>query len=233
MNVENVRVLVVDDDFAVAGLHRSFVESTPGFEVAGVAATGAEALMEAERLAPDLVLLDIYLPDITGLEVLRRLRAQQEVDVVVITAAREVETVRSAMSGGVLHYLIKPFTRADLAARLDDYLRRRRMVSEQPSEPLSQEQVDRLLGGTRSARTRAGDRAVLPKGLAARTMEMVTEALRASDEPLSAEELADRVGMSRVSARRYLEHLVATEQAEVRPRFGGSGRPQHLYEATG
>ncbi|MGC5628085.1 response regulator [Georgenia sp. Z1344] len=227
-----LRVLVVDDDFNVASLHRSFVESTEHFTVVDVVHTGADAVARARELAPDLVLLDIYLPDISGLEVLRQLRQDGEVDVVVISAAREVETVRTAMAGGVLHYLVKPFTRADLQARLEDYLRHRRLVQDAATEPMSQEQVDRLLGGGR-ATPRTTTNTHLPKGLAQRTMEMVTEALREVGGPVSADDVAERVGMSRVAARRYLEHLAATGLAEVRPRFGRSGRPQHLYEATG
>ncbi|MGO1511387.1 MAG: response regulator [Actinomycetales bacterium] len=226
-----LRVLVVDDDFNVADLHRSFVDSMEDFTVVGVVHSGADAVSQARELRPDLVLLDIYLPDISGLEVLRQLRDEAAVDVVIISAAREVETVRTAMTGGVLHYLVKPFTRADLRARLEDYLRHRRLVDDASAEPMNQEQVDRLMGAGRSAQA-ASRPAALPKGLAPRTMEMVTEALHVAGEPVSAEDLAERVGMSRVAARRYLEHLVATGLAEVRPRFGRSGRPQHLYEAA-
>ncbi len=222
-----IRVVVVDDDFAVAALHRNFVEQLPDFTVVDVVHTGADALTAVRRLRPDLLLLDVYLPDLTGLEVLHRLREEHGpvVDVVVITAAREVETVRTAMAGGVLHYLIKPFTRADLHGRLTDYLRHRRLVHESATAPLDQEQVDRLLGGARPAPASTD----LPKGLAPRTLEAVSEVLRESAEALSADDVAERVGMSRVAARRYLEYLVEVGRAGVRPRYGQVGRPQHLY----
>ncbi len=218
-----VRVLVVDDDFAVAALHRTFVEAMSGFTVVGVAHTGAAALTATASLRPDLVLLDIYLPDMTGLEVLRELRTGPPVDVLVITAAREVETVRTAMAGGVLHYLIKPFTRADLHARLADYDTRQRLVRQTRDDPLDQERVDTLLSAGRPAAPR------LPKGLAERTMAGVRRALQASEEPLSAEAVAGELGMSRVAARRYLEHLVTTGAARVRPEYGQAGRPRNLY----
>src|ERR1700694_6069232 len=106
-----IRTLVVDDDYRVADLHCAYVERVNGFEVAGRAHTGVEALLSVDQLRPDLVLLDIYLPDMSGLEVLQRLREDDHppVDVISITAAREVDSLREAMRGGVVHYLIKPF----------------------------------------------------------------------------------------------------------------------------
>jgi response regulator of citrate/malate metabolism len=223
------RVLVVDDDFAVAALHRGFVEFHGKFTVSGVAHSGAEALRLVEETDPDLVLLDVYLPDMTGLEVLTRLRARpgRPVDVIAITAARELETVRSAMAGGVLHYLVKPFTAQVLRERLDDYLRHRREIrrTEASETQLDQDQVDRLLSAPR--RTRPAT--TLPKGLAHTTMEAVREALAGCDGSASAQEIGDRVGISRVSARRYLEHLVGEERARVAPRYGASGRPENRY----
>ena len=115
-----IRTLVVDDDFRVAELHCAYVERVKGFSVAGRASTGAEALESVERLRPDLVLLDIYLPDMSGLDVLQRLREDDHppVDVISITAAREVESIRAAMRGGVVHYLIKPFLFATFEEKL-------------------------------------------------------------------------------------------------------------------
>lgn len=225
---EPVSVLVVDDDFTVAALHGAFVATDPRFKVVATVHSGRDALRAVDEFAPDLVLLDIYLPDMTGLEVLTELRADaaRPVDVVVITAARELETVRSAMAGGVLHYLVKPFTADDLRHRLSDYLRHRQVVRESADRSeLDQHQVDRLIGSTSSTATEKA----LPKGLSARSLTVVADALRDGATPLSADEIASRVGMSRVAARRYLEHLVTTGRAHVQPRYGKAGRPQNLY----
>ncbi|MER7559260.1 response regulator [Nocardioides sp. NPDC126508] len=221
------RVLVVDDDFSVAQLHHRFVESHGGFEVTGVAYTGADALDLVESTRPDLVLLDVFLPDISGIDVLRSIRSSpwsDEVDVIAITAARELETVRAAMAGGVLHYLVKPFSAATLRERLTDYLRHRGEIQRSASEPLDQAAVDRLL-----AQPRATWGSSLPKGLSRRTLELVLHALESRPEDASAAEVAEDVGLSRVSARRYLEHLVDRGRAEVVPRYGGPGRPEHRY----
>ncbi len=227
-----VRVLVVDDDFAVAAIHRRYVETLPGFVVVGEAHQGGDALRAVEELAPDLVLLDIYLPDLSGVEVLRRLRADasgQRVDVIAVTASREVETVRAAMAGGVVHYLIKPFTLAALQERLLAYAAQRRELDQLTGglgAVRDQEQVDRLLTPPPLHRASPPE---LPKGLSAHTLQLVETALRDAGRELSAGETAQLCGLSRVSARRYLEHLATHGRAQVRPRYGSAGRPEHGY----
>jgi response regulator of citrate/malate metabolism len=227
------RVLVVDDDFAVAALHRGFVEFHGKFTVVGVAHDGAEALRLVDETRPDLVLLDVYLPDMTGLEALQRLRARpgRPIDVIAITAARELDTVRAAMAGGVLHYLVKPFTAQVLRERLDDYLRHRAEIqrSEVQETALDQDQVDRLIVAPRRGRTAA----VLPKGLSRTTMDAIRDALAQHEGSASAQEVSDQVGVSRVSARRYLEHLVTEGRARVTPRYGATGRPENRYHWLG
>src|SRR5688572_15821490 len=171
-----IGVLIVDDDFMVAKVHAGFVAALDGFEVLGTAATGAQALEEIERLRPDLVLLDVYLPDMTGLEILRRLRAAgSQVDVIVISAARDVDSIRSALHGGVLHYLVKPFDRRAFETRLRDYAALRGALEEldEAAEPAA----DRMfVGGRRGSAVRA----VTPKGIAPETLELVRAALAAA-----------------------------------------------------
>ncbi|GAB2913900.1 response regulator [Streptomyces mayteni] len=226
-----IRVLIVDDDFMVARLHRKVVERTPGFEVVGEARTGAEALAAVRELHPDLVLLDIYLPDISGLEVLRELRGGAaadggpEPDVLVITAAREVETVRGALRGGAVHYVIKPFEVPVLQERLRDYARRSRELAAIASLP-GQDVVDRVFGAAMPPPR-------LPKGLSEETAELVRGTLVACDEDLSAAECAARSGLSRVSARRYLEHFAATGRVAVSLRYGSTGRPERRFRWAG
>jgi response regulator of citrate/malate metabolism len=229
-----VRVVVVDDDFAVAAIHRRCVEEVPGFVVVGVAHQGGECLRLVDELSPDLLLLDIYLPDVSGVEVLRRLRAGasgDRVDVMAVTASREVETVRAAMSGGVVQYLVKPFTLATLRERLVAYAAQRRELQQltvASGTVADQAQVDRLLMASTPR-----EPPTLPKGLSAHTLQLVAEALRDAGRELSAGEAAELCGMSRVSARRYLEHLAGQGLARVRPRYGTAGRPEHGYRWVG
>lgn len=222
-----IRVVVVEDDFMAARVNRAYVDRVDGFTVVGEAHTGTAALRAVEELRPDLVLLDIYLPDISGLDVLRRLRARQQapVDVLAVTAARNVESVREAMQGGVVHYLIKPFTFAALRDRLERYAQALRTL-DRSGEP-GQEDIDHAFGALHAPGMHP-----LPKGLSRTSCALVADTLRDAEEDLSAAEVANRIGMSRVSARRYLEYLVAVDQAELRPQYGRSGRPEHRYRPT-
>jgi response regulator of citrate/malate metabolism len=223
-----IRVLIVEDDFMVARVHAGFVQRTAGFTVAGVAHTGAEAVDAVAKLRPDLVLLDIYLPDMPGITVLQKMRQSDnpDVDVIVVTAARDVDTVKKALHGGVTHYLVKPFTYDALRERLQYYARRRTDLA--TISEADQEDVDRVFGPVGTSRV------MMPKGLTAETAKLVRAALSdAGDKGLSAAECAVVTGLSRVSARRYLEYLVAGGHAEVRSRYGSAGRPERRFRWTG
>jgi response regulator of citrate/malate metabolism len=226
-----IGVLIVDDDFMVAKVHAGFVGALDGFDVVGTAATGAQALEEIDRLRPDLVLLDVYLPDMTGLEVLRRLRAMASpADVIVISAARDVDSIRTALHGGVLHYLVKPFDRRTFEARLRDYVALRSELAE--LDEAGQGDVDRVFGTARGSAPRQP--VSTPKGIAPETLALVRETLGAAGEGgLSATECSERTGLARVSARRYLEQLVTVGEADVRQRYGTAGRPERRFSMRG
>jgi response regulator of citrate/malate metabolism len=218
-------VLVVDDDFMVAEIHRRFVERVDGFRALGVARTGAEALSAARDLKPQLILLDVYLPDMTGLEVLQRLRSDGDrVGVIMITAARELDTVKGALDGGAADYLIKPFEFTQLKAKLQAFAARADAL--ESAAGVDQSLIDTLFGG----HTGATAQEVLPKGLGAETGRLVLDAVRDAGE-VSAAECADVVGISRVSARRYLEHYLSAGVLELRLQYG-VGRPERRYRPS-
>ncbi|MDJ0464578.1 response regulator [Streptomyces sp. H27-C3] len=229
------KVLVVDDDFMVAKLHSRCVSAMDGFTVVGVAHNGADALRAARLLRPDLVLLDVYLPDMDGITVLRELRAAEQrdegghtVDALFITAARDAEIIRAALRAGALHYLIKPFNQAALQEQLRHVASLRTRFHELTElGEARQEDVDQIFG------TRPPGSRELPKGLAAHTAELVERTLRQEPAGLSATECAKAGALSRVSARRYLEFFADTGRAEVTLRYGGTGRPERRYRWVG
>jgi response regulator of citrate/malate metabolism len=219
-----IRTLVVEDDALVAEVHASYVERVPGFTVAGVAHRATEALELLADRPVDLVLLDFHLPDVKGLDMLRVLHARTAapVDVIAVTAARDPDSIRQAIAHGVSQYLVKPFAFATFADKLERYARYRAQV-EHAAEP-DQAEVDALIGTLRGSTPRT-----LPKGLNATTLDAVRDAVRATGEPLTASEVAGRCGLSRVTARRYLEHLAVEGVVTLSMRYGGTGRPEHLY----
>ncbi len=157
-----IRALIVDDDFMVAKVHQAYTERVPGFDVVGVVHSGAQAVGEATRLQPDLIVLDIYLPDMSGLQVLQKLRSHNvDVDVIMVTAARDVASVQAAMAGGALQYIVKPFDFARFSATLQTYRRFFLKRSALVEVEVDQEDVDQLYA-TVGAVPDVGN---LPKGL--------------------------------------------------------------------
>ncbi|OON79730.1 response regulator [Streptomyces tsukubensis] len=225
-----MRVLVVEDEAVAADAHRLYVERVPGFTVAGVAHSAAEARRALERTPVDLLLLDLYLPDGHGLRLVRSLRsAGHHADVIAVTSARDLTVVREGVSLGVVQYVLKPFTFATLRDRLVRYAHFRTAAG----EASGQDEVDRAL-----ATLRAPHSAELPKGLSGPTLERVTGTLRresgrgagaGSATGLTAAATAEAVGISRITARRYLEHLVDSGRATKSPHYGQVGRPELHY----
>ena len=219
-----ISVLVVEDDPVAAEAHRTYVQRTPGFAVAGVVHDGQSALRFLREHRADVVLLDFNLPDLHGLQVCRAIRAAGgAVDVIAVTSARDLSTVRSAVSQGVVQYLLKPFTFSSLREKLERYADYRLALAA-GGPAAGQSEVDRAFAALRGV-----DTGTLPTGLAAETLESVARVLQGCDGGLSAGEVADRCGVSRVTARRYLEHLAESGTAVRSPRYGRAGRPELEY----
>ncbi|GHD88771.1 response regulator [Streptomyces naganishii] len=219
-----IEVLVVDDDTRVARVNAAYVGKVPGFRVAAEAHSAAEALHRLETLPRvDLVLMDHYLPDETGLDVVREMRRRgHQTDVIMVTAARDVATVQSAMRQGVLQYLVKPFAFAGLRAKLEAYARLRRTLD--GGGEAEQPEVDRIFAALSAPSPRE-----LPKGHSPATAALVRRSLMDAGEPLSAQEVADRTGVSRQTAQRYLKLLERAGRVRLTLRYGDAGRPEHRY----
>lgn len=222
-----IDVLVVDDDTRVAEINAAYVAKVEGFRVVALAHSAAEALARIAEMPVDLILLDHYLPDENGLSVVRELRALgHQTDVIMVTAARDVATVQAAMRHGALQYLVKPFNFAGLRAKLEAYATLRRTLDSVGEA--EQAEVDRIFG-TLSAGAIAPE---LPKGHSPTTAEVVRQVLLAADGPLSAQEIAERAGVSRQTAQRYLKLLERTSRVRLTLRYGETGRPEHRYAWT-
>ena len=220
-----VRVLVVEDDAVAADAHATYVGRVDGFELAGVARSGREALrFLAADPRVDLLLLDLHLPDGFGLDLLLQVRAAgHAADAIAVTSARDVAAVRRAVSQGVVLYLLKPFSFATFRSKLRQYADYRARLEAAPVQ-VAQHEVDLAFD---ALRPRAEGE--LPKGVAAESLRHVSQALRAADRPLSATEVAAQLGVSRVTARRYLEHLSEMGAVARSQRYGGQGRPELEY----
>jgi response regulator of citrate/malate metabolism len=231
-----IGVLVADDDFHVAKIHTAYVERVPGFAVLGQARSAADTIDSIGELRPDLVLLDIYLPDDNGLNVIRRVLdgaarddPSSPPDFIVISSARDVASVRTAMQLGTVHYLVKPFGFAALRERLTAYRQLRQRLTTLDDQTADQADVDALYGLLRGPAELPSS---LPKGHSAPTLERVRDAVRATRGDVSAAEVAVLVGISRPTAQRYLAYLAKHGVVHLRLRYGVTGRPEHRYSAT-
>jgi response regulator of citrate/malate metabolism len=225
-----IRVLIVEDDYHVATIHAEYVRRVGGFTVAGHAGTLGGAEAQLQRVAPDLVLLDLFLPDGSGLDLLGQSLAVPDTrpDFLVITAARDMKSVRTAMRLGAVHYLVKPFDFAQFEERLVAYRSMRRRLERiggAEEREAEQHEVDALYGLLRGP-------APLPKGHSAPTMTLIRSLLGSATRELSASEIAGQIGISRSTAQRYLAEMARQGDVVVRPHYGTTGRPEHRYSVT-
>ncbi|MFE2377444.1 response regulator [Streptomyces sp. NPDC059398] len=216
---EPYSVLVVDDDFRVAGIHASLVDGVPGFRAVSTANSAGTALRAAAGTPVDLALIDLYLPDGSGLDLLGRL----ECDAFVLSAATEGATVRRAVSAGALAYLVKPFTPELLAEKLHGYARFRQLTG---TETVDQGAVESAYAALRSP---AATRTARPPAARTVTGDAVLAAVRGSASPLSAGEVGSLIGVSRATAQRYLAGLVTSGLLRMKLRYGATGRPEQEY----
>ncbi|AYO09440.1 response regulator [Vibrio campbellii] len=219
------RVMIIEDDIAIAELHHKYLSQLSGLEVVGIATTRMEAEMQLEVLKPDLLLMDVYLPDGTGLEILNTLRANnQTCDVILITAARDVDTLQQAMRGGVVDYLLKPVMFPRLEAALQKYISQRQQLD--VAESLDQNLVDKMLQSSISAENTPQR---LPKGIDGVTLDKI-RALFDGEVMFTADEAGEKIGASRTTARRYLEYLISSGELEADLNYGTVGRPERCYK---
>jgi len=225
--IEEISVLIIEDDVRIAEINRRLVEKVPGYKVIGIATDGQEAKEQLDILCPHLVLLDIYFPDMNGLEFLEVIHQQfQETDVIMITASREISSVKEALRNGVFDFIVKPLVFERLKNSLEKYqeFRSRLKKIQTENQSINQEEIDELIN-----RQKEQLHSYLPKGIDKITLQKVTEVLNHSEEGLNAERLAKQIGISRPTARRYLEYLVAKEQIGADLSYGDVGRPERIY----
>lgn len=220
--MDEIKVLVIEDDPMVAEINKNFTEAVEGFKVLGIAKNGCEALTILKKKTVDLVVLDVYLPEKNGMEVLAEIRRQERpIDVIMITAADDSKTVTAALRQGVVAYISKPFKFDRYRSVLEAYKSFRQKSKKRKT--LEQEDIDMLFGASSSNVTFA------PKNFNPQTLSSILDYLSAQTSFQSSEEIAAGVGLSRVTARRYMEYLVERGQVERVMDYLMVGRPTHRF----
>ncbi|KXF80919.1 response regulator [Enterovibrio coralii] len=231
---QNIRVVIAEDDIQIAEIQKRFLEKIDGVELVGIAHSLEDAEDLVDVFKPELLLLDNHFPNGTGLDLLRKLRAENSAtDVILITAAKEVDTLREALRGGVFYYILKPLVFERLQEVIGQY--RTHLDKLKAMESLAQTDVDTLLP-QRSIQTPTSETLQqgvrLPKGIDVITLDKIRGVFSDSDDPLNAEEVGTLIGASRTTARRYLEYLVSTHELQAHVNYGSVGRPERRYIAA-
>ncbi|MBD8137111.1 response regulator [Bacillus sp. CFBP 13597] len=225
-----IEVLIVEDDLRIAEIQKLFIEKLEGFQTIGIASSYDEAKSFIEIMQPDLLLLDMYFPDMNGLDILKEIKQQsKQMDVIMITAAKEIEKVQEAIKIGIFDYIIKPVAferfKQSLCRYQEYYIKLSEL--EKGNFPVTQQQVDKLL--RKDMKEKEREQASLPKGIDRMTLEKVMVVLGKSSPGLTAEIVAKEIGVSRTTARRYLEHLMSEEKIDADLTYGTVGRPERVY----
>jgi two-component system, CitB family, response regulator len=227
--MSDIEVLIIEDDHRIARINQKFTENVSGYVVIGVASSISEGKELLEIIEPDLVLLDIFFPEESGLSLLWHIRENhKETDVMMITAAKEIEAVQEALRGGAIDYIIKPVIFDRFKQTLEKFKKTRGQMNDQ--KVVSQEDVDHLF-------TRQGTRAevstqVVPKGIDPLTLSKLTEVLvKHTPQGMTAEEVGSEMGCSRTTARRYLEYMVSLGKVDADLSYGTVGRPERRYHS--
>ncbi len=232
MTAQNIiRVVIAEDDSRIAEIQQRFMERIEGFEVVGLSHSLDQTEQMVEILQPDLLLLDIHFPDGNGLDYLKKIREQKiNTDVILMTAARDIETLKSAMHGGIFDYIVKPLVFERIEDSMNHYLQHVQRLNS--LHRVDQKTIDSLLPRRGSDSANVSTEHSLPKGIDALTLVKVRDLFEATGSPLGASTVGDNIGVSRTTARRYLEYLVSSGELIVDVSYGGVGRPERYYRSA-
>ncbi|SDK44639.1 response regulator [Lacicoccus qingdaonensis] len=224
--METLKVAIAEDDYRVADVHEKFLEKISGIEVVGKALNAEKTLELLDTTEVDLLLLDVYMPDQLGTDIIPTIRQNYEnVDIIMITAATDKTFVERAMRHGVQNYLIKPITIDRFTNTIEQYLKDRNLLKNK--EEVNQDVVDKLFKN--SEEHKRENEQMLPTGIDANTLHNILEVLKTSQDGLSAEEIGEKMGASRTTARRYLEYLISIDECRSEVEYGAVGRPERKY----
>jgi response regulator of citrate/malate metabolism len=231
MTENTIQVMIIEDDVIAAKIYEQFAHKLTDFRIVATASNGQQALELLEVFMPDLILLDVFLPDISGIEIMWTIRhMHRNIDVILITAANDTETVSEAIRGGAFGYIIKPILIDKFSATLEQYATKRNQLHHQ--QIMDQHEVDQFFRpsersmGNNQISTEGN---VLPKGIDKLTLRLVRDKIKATRDPVSADELAEIAGMSHSTVRRYLEYMVSIHEVNVDIIYGTVGRPERKY----
>ena len=224
-----IRTIIVEDDLMVAAIDKKYAEHTRNIHVAATFHNGSDAWAFIQENPVDLIILDLYMPGLSGLELLQKIRQSGiHTDVIMITAANDSVSIATALELGILDYLVKPFEYERFAAAIEKYILKHRMMQNNLS--FNQKDIDELFEMHRQHHQSQGDEINIAKGLQKKTLTKILDTLKQHDgEYISSEALSEETSLSKVTIRRYMNYLISEEAAESTIDYSTGGRPSILY----
>lgn len=215
-----IRVLIVEDDPMVADINTQYIQRVEGFEVVGWVKNGQLAMEFMKKEHIDLLILDVYMPKLDGLELLKLLRSRHsQIDIIFVTAAKEKNIIDQGLKLGAVDYLIKPFKFDRIKIALDKYRKRYELF--QVEDEINQRDLDKIFELKSEVK--------LPKGIHPHTLTLIKEYIATADMEIEARELAEELDISSVTARHYLDYLVEINTLTKDLKYGAVGRPNYIY----
>lgn len=226
------RVLIVEDDPMVSMINEQYVRKNKEFAVVSSLRNGKDALAFLEKNRVDLIILDVFMPYLDGIETLKKIREQKiDSEVIMVTAANDAQTLEETMHLGVLDYLVKPFAFERLQVALEKFKMQKNALKE--NQVFDQKSIDRLLSNSGFSGNRAGIRREgeknYPKGIQEATLKRFSEYFGENSGWNSTDTISERLSVSIVTARHYLNYLVSQNQIEEDVNYDTGGRPCMLY----
>ena len=218
------KVLIVEDDPMVAMINRQYIERNRNFQVVGSCRDGKSAIGFLESREADLLILDVFMPHMDGLETLRQIRRKQiSVDAIMVTAANDRESLEEALHLGIVDYLVKPFTFERFQLALEKFIVQNHALKD--LDTLNQKSIDLIIEHSRKK-----SEEVYPKGIQEKTLHLILEQLRREgDQWLTGDEIAKRVGLTGVTVRRYMNYLAESGKVTGQMNYETGGRPCMVY----
>lgn len=220
-----INVAIVEDDFRVANIHEKFLNQIYGVAVVGKAHLAVDALKIIEENHVDLLLVDIYMPDKLGTDLIKEIKIDYpNLNFIVITAVNNMELLNECLKHGIFYYLIKPVTMDKFTEVINNFINRKKLLDSK--EPATQDFIDQVLKNI-STEIQGDDN--LPKGINSITLKKTFEIIEIMDAGVTAEEVGIKMNASTTTARRYLQYLVSIKKAKVELEYGIVGRPERKY----
>lgn len=217
-------VLIVEDDPMVAMINEQYVNRHKDFKVVGKCKDGELALSYIQENPVDLIILDVFMPRMNGFETLRELRKEHEsVDVIMVTAANDRESLEEALHLGIVDYLVKPFTFDRFKIALDKFISQKKLL--QDFDTLNQSNIDFIIDKTKKT-----SQEVFPKGIQDKTLQAILSCLKNNrSKEITSDFISEQTGLTDVTVRRYMSYLEENGTVIGELNYETGGRPCMYY----